>query len=122
MRRLPDGFAMSITATQRKRDKLAGQITRLLARPDLSESEERQHPRVPVNTILTMLLPDGNTLQCPVLDMSRSGALIVTPVRPPIGTEVLFDNRYAAVVRHHEEGVAVEFINERMEQAASFET
>lgn len=113
VRRLPDGFAMAITATQRKRDKLAGQIARLMARENLSETEEREHPRVRVDEILTLLLPDGSELQCPVLDMSQSGASIVTPVRPPVGTEVIFANQHAAVVRHHEEGVAVEFLSDR---------
>ena len=121
VRRLPDGFAMSITATQRKRDKLSGQISRLLARTSISEMEEREHPRVPVNKILTLLLPDGNTLQCPVLDISRSGASIVTPIRPPVGTQVVFDNQHAAVVRHHEEGVAVEFLNEHAEHRPQME-
>lgn len=121
VRRLPDGFAMSITATQRKRDKLAGQVARLIGRTDISEIEERQHPRVPVNKILTLLLPDGNTLQCPVLDMSRSGASIVTPIRPPIGTQVIFANQQAAIVRHHEEGIAVEFLNGHIEPGAYLE-
>jgi len=121
VRRFPDGFAMSITATQRKRDKLAGQISRLIGRSDLSETEERRDPRVPVNKILTLLLPDGTALECPVLDMSRGGASIVTPVRPPIGLEVVFANRHATVVRHHEEGVAVEFFNDQLERQAYFE-
>ena len=121
VRRFPDGFAMSITATQRKRDKLAGQIRRLIGRNDLSETEERRDPRVPVNKILTLLLPDGTALECPVLDMSRGGASIVTPVRPPIGTEVIFANRQASVVRHHDEGVAVEFFNDGQERQAYFE-
>lgn len=118
VRRFPGGFAMGITATQRKREKLAAQIRRLSAQPEISHSEERSFPRVPVERIATLLLLDGTSLECPMLDVSRGGASIVAPIRPPLGTEVVLDNQRAIVVRHHEEGIAVEFVNARLEDEA----
>jgi hypothetical protein len=111
VRRFDGGFAMSITATQRKRDKLAAQIGRLNG-TEISEAEERVHPRAPGDRHLTLMLADGTALECPTLDISQSGASIVTPIRPALGTEVIFANRRAAVVRHHDEGIAVEFVND----------
>ena len=111
VRRFDGGFAMSITATQRKRDKLAAQIGRLNG-ADISEAEEREHPRAPGDRHLTLLLADGTALECPTLDISQSGASIVTPIRPPLGAEVIFANRPAAVVRHHDDGIAIEFVND----------
>jgi hypothetical protein len=112
VRRFDGGFAMSFTATQRKRDKLAAQIWRLNG-VDIADVEEREHPRAPGDCRLTLLLlADGTALECPTLDISRSGASIVTPVKPPLGTQVIFANRPAAVVRHHEDGIAIEFVNE----------
>ena len=111
VRRFDGGFAMSITATQRKRDKLAAQIGRLTG-ADISEAEEREHTRAPGDRHLTLLLADGTALECPTLDISQSGASIVTPIRPPLGAEVIFANRPAAVVRHHDDGIAIEFVND----------
>jgi len=119
--RTDDGFAMSISVTQRKRDKLAVQIKRLSAQGEVSESEERLFPRRPVNEISKLVLLDGTVLDCPMLDVSRSGASIVTPIRPPLGTEVIFAEQRAIVVRHHEEGVAVEFVNQQLEDAIAQE-
>jgi hypothetical protein len=116
VRRTEDGFAMSIQATQRKRDKLAGQLKRLSARGPVSEAEERVFPREPVNEIQTLALLDGTELECAMLDVSRSGASIVTPIRPPLGTEVIFARQRAIVVRHHDEGIAVEFLNQRLDE------
>jgi len=116
VRRFDGGFAMAFTATQRKRDKLATQIWRLKG-ADLAEAaeaaEEREHSRAPGERRLTLLLlPDGTALECPTLDVSHSGASIVTPIKPALGSEVIFANRPAAVVRHHDDGIAIEFVND----------
>jgi PilZ domain len=121
VRRFEDGFAMSISATQRKREKLAAQVRRLSQQPNLAELEEREYPRMPGNEIFMLQLPDGTTLDCPMLDVSLNGVSIVAPIRPSIGTEVALANRRAVVVRHHDEGIAVEFVNPRLEQEAPFE-
>jgi hypothetical protein len=121
VRRTEDGFAMGIQATQRKREKLAGQIKRLSAQGALSGAEERVFPRRPANEIATLALLDGTVLDCPMLDVSRSGASIVTPIRPPLGTEVIFASQRAIVVRHHDEGIAVEFVNQRLDEEIALE-
>jgi PilZ domain len=121
VRRFAGGFAMSITATQRKREKLAAQIQHLSRQAEISEAEERQHPRRPAShQVYALLLPDGAALECPMLDVSQSGASIATPIKPPLGTEVTFANKRAWVVRHHAKGIAVEFVNERLEEEAIF--
>jgi hypothetical protein len=112
VRRFEGGFAMSITATQRKREKLANQILRLSRQGVIPEAEEREHPREPASEIVVLKLFDGAVMECPLLDISRSGASLVTPIRPPIGTLVLVADRRAAIVRHHDQGIAVEFLNE----------
>ena len=113
VRRFDGGFAMAFTATLRKRDKLAAHIWRLKG-ADLAEAaEEREHSRAPGERRLTLLLlPDGTALECPTLDVSHSGASIVTPIKPPLGAEVIFANRPATVVRHHDDGIAIEFVND----------
>jgi hypothetical protein len=120
VRLFPGSFAMTISGTQRKRDKLALQIPRLAAQTEIAESEERQFPRVSADESALLVLPDGSTMVCPLHDVSLSGAAIVTPARPALGAEVMVDKRRAVVVRHHERGIAVEFVNEGFTAHSSF--
>jgi hypothetical protein len=120
-RRFEGGFAMSIVATERKREKLAAQIMRLSEHGPLPETDERLHPRLPCNELSLLVLEDGTAIECVVTDKSASGASIATPVRPNLGSEVVLGGRRAAVVRHHDEGIGVEFLNRRLEDQAAFE-
>jgi len=112
VRLFPGSFALAISGTQRKRDKLAVQIPRLAAQamlPDVAEAEERSYPRVSADEAALLVLPDGTSLVCPLHNLSMSGAAILTPVRPPLGSDVMLDKRPATVVRHYERGIAVQF-------------
>ena len=113
IRLFPGSFAMMISGTQRKRDKLAAQIPRLASQSEIAESEERAFPRVTADEAALLVLPDGSTMVCPLHDLSMSGAAIVTPARPPLGAEVMLDKRRATVVRHHERGIGVEFVSDQ---------
>src|SRR5207244_5865025 len=89
IRVLPNGFAMSIAATPRKRDKLAAQLTWLANRQILGLPEDRRHDRiVPRNPRSTIVLPDGSAVICRIIDMSLSGAAIGSEHRPEIGIVV----------------------------------
>jgi c-di-GMP-binding flagellar brake protein YcgR len=114
------GFAMSINATLRKKDKLAAKLTWLANRHELNLPEDRRHDRItPSNPVTIILLPDGRQYSCRVLDMSFSGAALSTEARPPMGSPVSLGKLRATVVRHFEEGVAVEFAV--LQTAASIE-
>ncbi|MDP2619185.1 MAG: PilZ domain-containing protein [Hyphomicrobiales bacterium] len=110
VRNFDGGFAIAINATQRKRDKLANQLTWLANRTTLGMPEDRRHERVqPRNPYSRIKLPDGRTYACRVIDMSISGAAVAIQVRPALGTEVTLGRMRARVVRHFAEGVAVQF-------------
>src|SRR5271167_3436151 len=82
-----NGFAMTISATPRKRDKLAAQLTWLANRHILDLPEDRRHGRfVPRNPIGRLILPNGLNLSCRIIDVSQSGAGIMSDERPPIGS------------------------------------
>jgi hypothetical protein len=105
-----NGFAMTISATARKRDKLAAQLTWLANRHILGLPEDRRHGRiVPRNPVGRLILPNGVNLTCRVIDVSQSGAGIASQERPPIGTLVTLGKVTGRVVRHLEDGFAVEF-------------
>jgi hypothetical protein len=110
VRQFQNGFAMTIAATPRKRDKLASQLTWLANRHVLGLPEDRRHGRVvPRDPVSTLALPDGSTLSCRVIDMSLSGAAVSSDQRPPIGAEVTLGKTQGRVVRHLETGFAIEF-------------
>src|SRR5438105_7571923 len=89
IRTFPNGFAMTIAATSRKRDKLAAQLTWLANRHILGLPEDRRHGRItPRNPAARLILPNGINLACRVIDISQSGAAIATDERPEIGAIV----------------------------------
>jgi hypothetical protein len=107
-----NGFAMSISATARKRDKLAAQLTWLANRQILNLPEDRRHGRfTPRNPLARLILPNGTNVGCRVIDLSQSGAAIaIAPdLRPAIGAMVTVGKTQGRVVRHIEDGFAIEF-------------
>ncbi len=105
-----DGFAMTIVASERKKDKLAAQLTWLANKHELDLPEDRRHDRVsPRNPISVLQLADGRQYQCRIVDLSLSGAAVEIDVRPALGTPVTLGTMRGRVVRHFEDGVAVEF-------------
>lgn len=104
------GFAMSINATSRKRDKLAAQLTWLANRSVLGLPEDRRHSRlVPRNPYSQITLTDGRSYRCKVVDLSLSGAAINCEVCPAPGTPVTLGSSSGVIVRHIDGGFAVEF-------------
>jgi hypothetical protein len=104
------GFSMNIIASDRKRDKMAAQLTWLANKDILNLPEDRRHERVvPDNRHSTVVLDDGRRYNCKIIDISLSGAAIELAVRPAMGTPVTLGRMRARVVRHFQNGVAVEF-------------
>ena len=105
-----NGFAMTISATTRKRDKLAAQLTWLANRHILGLPEDRRHGRMaPRNPIARVIMPNGTNVSCRLIDVSQSGAGIATDQRPAIGALVTLGKVQGRVVRHLEDGFAIEF-------------
>jgi PilZ domain len=106
----PGGFGMRLASTQHKREKIASQLTFLVNRPFLGEFAERRHERIaPTNTPQSLTLADGIILSCHLLDISLSGASIATPARPALGTDVKLGKLSGKVMRHHGEGIGIQF-------------
>lgn len=109
-RQIDQGFAMTIVASERKRDKLAAQLTWLANRHELDLPEDRRHERVsPRNPMTVIHLEDGRRYQCRIIDLSLSGAAIELDVKPAIGVAVTLGTTRGRVVRHFDDGIAIEF-------------
>ena len=111
---IDNGFAMTVGATPRKRDKLAAQLTWLANRDILNLPEDRRHDRiVPRNPIVVLTLEDGIKMNVRIIDLSLSGAAISAEKRPPLNAQVMLGQIPSRVVRHLEEGFALEFAHEQ---------
>jgi c-di-GMP-binding flagellar brake protein YcgR len=109
-RTLPDGFAMTILATERKKDKLAAQLTWLANRHELDLPEDRRHERVaPRNPMTVLGMADGRQYECRIVDLSLSGGAVEIDVKPALGSQVTLGTMRGQVVRHFEDGIAIEF-------------
>ncbi len=105
-----NGFAMTVVATKLRRDKLAAQLTWLANRHLLTSLDDRRHGRItPRNPAGRLILPNGINIACRVIDISQSGCAIGSDQRPEIGALVTIGKTTGRVVRHLEDGFALEF-------------
>ena len=112
------GFTVNLKATDRKRDKLAAQLTWIANKHELSLPEDRRHDRfAPRNPRAEIQLQDGRSYPCRIIDLSLSGAAIDIDVRPALGTQVTLGTMRGRVVRHFQEGIAIEFATVQPQEA-----
>lgn len=111
-RHVDHGFVCKLSVTERKREKLAAQLTWLANKHQFNLPEDRRHERIaPANNRSELSLDDGRNYPCRIIDLSMSGAAVEIDVRPAMGTPVRLGNMRGRVVRHFQEGVAIEFAN-----------
>ena len=112
------GFTIQLTATDRKREKLAAQLTWIANKHELGLPEDRRHDRLtPRHTRTDLTLDDGRRYPCRIIDLSLSGAAVDIEVRPALGTSVQLGSMKGKVVRHFQEGVAIEFSSVQSREA-----
>lgn len=104
------GFAVRVIASLYKREKIANLLTWLINQESLGLTEDRRYERVaPRNPSSKLILPNGEVHACRVIDVSLSGASITSEVRPPLDSAVVLGRMRGRVVRHHDQGVAIQF-------------
>jgi hypothetical protein len=112
VRNFEGGFAISFLASQYKREKIANLLTWLINQEALGLSEERRFQRIaPRNPTSKLILPNGEVHTCRVIDVSLSGASIDCDVRPALDTVLILGRTRGRVVRHHEQGIAIQFVD-----------
>jgi hypothetical protein len=105
------GFAVRILASLHKRERIANLLTWLTNQKALGLGEERKHERVvPRINASKLILPNGDVHNCRVIDVSLSGASVACAVKPELGTVVILGRMRGRVVRHHDQGVALQFV------------
>ncbi|KQP06104.1 MAG: PilZ domain-containing protein [Methylobacterium sp.] len=110
-RLMPEGFAVRLSATPRKREKIASQLTWLANRESLGLPEGRTHERLkPVTPTVTLRLETGREIPARIIDVSMSGVALSASIAPALGSSVVVGRTPGRVVRHFEGGVGVTFL------------
>jgi hypothetical protein len=105
------GFAVRILASLSKRERIANLLTWLTNQKSLGLGEERKHERVvPRTNASKLILPNGEVHSCRVIDVSLSGASVACDIKPPTDTVVVLGRMRGRVVRHHDQGIALQFV------------
>jgi hypothetical protein len=113
------GFGIRFHCTALKRERIAEQLTLFVNRAVVDEADLRRHDRTPAKGFTRFTRADGELVRCEVLDLSLSGVSLKTDIRPPVGEFVLIGQMAGRVARHHDDGVAIEFIGNAQERASS---
>ena len=110
MRVMDGGFVMEIIAPKRGRRRLAAKIEWYEKHKNHDADDHREYVRIiPRNPYSTLVLADGTKTECLVMDVSASGIAVSADVVPDIGTPVAVGKVIGRVVRHFEDGFAVQF-------------
>ncbi len=111
VRVLERGFVMSVFATDEQRERLATKIEWLQNFKEHDVSDQRTDQRfIPASPYSRLVLSDGSTETCLLIDVSVSGAAISAESVPEIGSVLAVGSIVGRVVRHFEGGFAVSFV------------
>jgi len=111
---LERGFLMNILAGKTECERLADKIEWLEKHKNHDVTERRADPRMtPANMYSRVVLPDGNSETCHVLNISASGAALSADAVPEVGTVLIVGRVVGHVVRHFDGGFAVQFIEKQ---------
>jgi PilZ domain len=103
-------FGIKFHCSALKRERVAEQLTVFLNKGVVDESAMRRHEREPTKGLARFTRANGDIVGCEVLDLSLSGVSLKSEVKPPLGEVVLIGQMAGRVARHHENGVAIEFV------------
>jgi hypothetical protein len=106
------GFLLELAITKDKREQLASKLSWLeRQRKDPTLRDVRAQSRiVPANPHSSLVLADGTTLGCFVIDYSVGGAAVSADLQPKIGMPLAIGACVGRVVRLFREGFAVKFV------------
>lgn len=106
-----NGFGLEFHCSTHKRERLAESLMLYKSGSPLRETRLRRHTRNAVSGGATFTRANGTVVHCQMIDISLSGVAVATAVRPPVGEIVLIDRIAGRVARHHDTGIAIEFIS-----------
>ena len=107
------GFLLELEMTRAERAKLAEKLVWLEKRqryPTIRDAR-RDARYVPDSPHSALMLADGSSIPCLVIDASMSGVAVSSELQPEIGTPLAVGSCVGRVVRHFHDGFAVRFVD-----------
>ena len=105
------GFWVNFSFSPTRRPRFTRHLRWLIRRDRGRAAAERRHTRFePRDKNARFALPGGREQPCEVIDISLSGAGLKSRVRPSIGSPISLGRMKGRVVRHFEDGFAIEFL------------
>jgi hypothetical protein len=108
------GFAVHFNSKRKRQKRTADALIWLMNGAEKSMNKRRAK-RIKQDKPAVAILPDGTEQNCRILDISITGASVAIDPRPPVDDIIMMGRTKARIVRHHEEGVGVEFLNTNTE-------
>jgi hypothetical protein len=105
-------FLLELEMTRSMREKLASKLTWLEKKlKDPRVPDVKKNARIiPPNPHSTLILADGTTHSCFIIDMSIAGAAVSAELQPPVGMPLAIGACIGRVVRLLPNGFAVKFV------------
>lgn len=120
VRHFTGGFGMALVASARKREKLVAKLEWIVSHAEYGTPDDRIHERrAPRSPLTEVKMADGRAYRCKIIDISLSGAAIEIDVRPELGARLNLGGLDGIVVRHFDEGIALEFLRLQQDDSLS---
>jgi hypothetical protein len=104
------GVVLNVKTNSYRRDRLSEQLMWLLNKGKLNLPDGRRHERiVPVSPHTVLKTVDGQEHKVEVSDVSLSGASVIIANPPKVGEDIVLGKVPGKVVRHHQNGIGVQF-------------
>ena len=105
------GFALKLTASGYKREKIVNQLTWLINKDKLKTIDTRQHNRfIPKKMETKITLADGSVHDCQIIDMSLGGAAVYVEPLPAVGETVTLGFIPGHVIRLTDKTINIQFL------------
>ena len=109
--RFVDGeLGLRFVCKEAKRQRLLQDLASYVNNGTTNGTLLRRHPRAPSISVGYFSRPNGELARCDVLDISLQGVSLRTDSRPPLGEVINLGRTWGRVIRHHEDGIAVQFV------------
>ncbi len=113
-----DGFAIKFDSRKKRTCRTADTLTWLINGGE-NDFNRRRAQRIRQNKPAIAILPDGSQRPCRILDISMTGASLSITPRPIIGSQLKVGRMRAKVMRHHDKGIGVQFLQPQSQQPQS---
>ena len=108
--RFADGvLGLRFVFRDEKRDRLLEKLNLFVNEGHVDDTRRRAHERVPHMAAAYFTRPSGERVKCRIIDASLEGISLRTKSRPPLGEIIRISRTYGCVVRHHDQGIGVQF-------------